>query len=83
MTINLYIDHKSLHCKPCGLVANPHLGATPDGILTWYLTTGNIKCPYGGRNSHPDVLRNDHNSLLNSNPCSQVLHTNAGPAFTV
>lgn len=64
--------HENLRCKPSGLVVNPrypHLGASPDGVIscsccgTWILE---IKCPYSGRHSHPDVLCGDPKSFLNS-----------------
>ena len=78
-----YIDeishqHEYLRCEPCGLVVNPrypHLGASPDGIVTcnccgtWLLE---IKCPYSGRNSHPDVLCGERDSFLNS---KGLIHT--------
>lgn len=64
--------HQNFYCKPCGLVVNPlypHLGASPDGIISCTCCgTGllEIKCPYSGRNSHPDALRCANKSFLNS-----------------
>ena len=64
--------HQNFCCEPCGLVVNPlypHLGASPDGNVSCTCCgTGllEIKCPYTGRNSHPDTLRSVNKSFLNS-----------------
>ena len=64
--------HQNFCCELSGLVVNPlypHLGASPDGVISCSCCgTGllEIKCPYNGRNAHPDNLRSSKMSFLNS-----------------
>ena len=64
--------HENFKCTTTGLVINPqypHLGATPDGFVTCTCCRDGlveIKCPFSGKDSHPDVLKSKKNSFLNT-----------------
>ena len=68
---NAQHDHFNLRYFPAGLFVNPrypHLGATPDGIISCDCCgTGiiEIKCPYKHLDSHPTEVNDDTFYLLN------------------
>ena len=63
---------KNFCCEPCGLVVKPlylYLGASPEGTISCGCCGSGlleIKCPFNGRNSHPDALCCINTSFLNS-----------------
>ena len=83
--------HQNFHCEPCGLVVSPlypYLGTSPDGnVLCTCCGTRvfEVKCPYTGKNSHPDTLYSVNKSFLIPKgwctPTSIILKY--GPTFAV
>jgi len=64
-------SHIDFECTSVGLVVNPvfpHLGASPDGLVTCKCCHGSglveLKCPYSVRNAHPNTLREKSQSCL-------------------
>ena len=71
-TREMFQVHENFKCTMAGLVINPqypHLGTTPDGFVTCTCCRDGlveIKCPFSGKDSHPDVLKSKKNSFLNT-----------------
>jgi len=66
-------SHNNFKCHTSGLSINsnyPHLGASPDGVVECACCVGKgvveIKCPFAGREYHPNQLHTIKNSFLNA-----------------